>query len=122
MVSPKGNAWNTDYWLARCIEGNKTPMLLVTDYERIQFSIGLMVLKREYMTLDEIPLNKGVYVFEYYRPCESIYHFTKSIVGTNLQLQTMPMNKSSKVQYFLPYYEKKKLMDTISIISDLDGF
>jgi hypothetical protein len=64
---------------------------------------------------------KGGYVFQYYRPGESVYHFMNLVVGTNLQLQTMPSKNSSKVQYFLPYSEHEKLMETISIRSDLDG-
>jgi hypothetical protein len=43
-------------------------MQLVIDSEGIEFSIGLMVIKGEYMTQDEIIRNKGGYVFQYYKP------------------------------------------------------
>jgi hypothetical protein len=49
------------------------------------------------MTHDEIKDNKGGYVSQYYRTGEVIYHFTNLVVGTNLQLQTIPSNNSSKV-------------------------
>ena len=80
-----------------------------------------MVIKGEYLTLDERTRKKKGYVFEYYRPCHFVYHYTNLIIGTNIQLQTMPSKNSSKVRYFLPYSEHEKLMETISIRSDPDG-
>ena len=46
--------------------------------------IGLMVIKGEYMTWDEITHKKGGYVFQNYRPDEAVYHFTNLVVGTKL--------------------------------------
>ena len=80
-----------------------------------------MVIKGEYMTLDERTQKKG-YVFEDYRPCHFVYHYTNLIIGTNIQLQTMSSKNSSMVRYFLPYSEHEKLMENISIRSDPDGF
>jgi hypothetical protein len=59
--------------------------------------IGSMVIKGEYLTQDERTQKKGGYVFQYYRPGEVVYHFMNLVVGTNLQLQTMPSKNSSKV-------------------------
>jgi hypothetical protein len=97
VVSPRGNEWGTDYWLAHCLEGKKTLMRSVTDSEGIEFMIGSMVIKGEYLTQDERTWKKGGYVFQYYRPGEVVYHFMNLVVGTNLQLQTMPSKNSSKV-------------------------
>ena len=78
-------------------------MQLVTDSEGIEFPIGSMVIKGEYLTQDERIQKKGVYVFQYYRLGEVVYHFTNLVVGTSLQLQKMLSKKSPKVQYFFPY-------------------
>ena len=80
-----------------------------------------MVIKGEYLTLDERTWKKKGYVFEDYKPCHFVYHYTNLIIGTNIQLQTMPSKNSSKVWYFLPYSKHEKLMETISIKSDLNG-
>ena len=53
VVAPKGNEWGTDYWLARCLEGKQTLNVSVTDSEDIHFLVGSMVIKGEYLTLDE---------------------------------------------------------------------
>ena len=53
MVSLKGNELGTDYWMARCLEGKNTLNVSLTDSEGIHFPIGSMVIKGEYMTLDE---------------------------------------------------------------------
>jgi hypothetical protein len=66
-------------------------------------------------------MKESGYVFQYYKLGQVVYHFTNFLIGTNLQLQTIPSNKSSKLQYFLPYSEHEKLMETISIRSDLGG-
>jgi hypothetical protein len=96
-------------------------MLSVTYSEGIEFLIGSMVIKVEYLTKDERKKNKGGYLFQYYRPSEFVYHFSNLVVVTNLQLQTIPSNNSSKVHYLFPYSENEKLMETINIISGIDG-
>ena len=53
MVSLKGNEWGTDYWLAHCLEGKQTLNVSITDSKGIHFPIGSMVIKGEYLTLDE---------------------------------------------------------------------
>ena len=103
VVSPRGNEWGIYYWLAHCLEGKKTLMKSVIDSEGIEFQIGSMVIKGEYLTQDERILKKGVYVFQDYRLGEVVYNFTNLVVATNLQLQTMSSKKSTKVQYFFPY-------------------
>ena len=47
-------------------------MRLVIDSEGIEFPIGSMVIKEEYLTHDEIKWKKGGYVFQYYRPGEVV--------------------------------------------------
>ena len=121
MVSPRGNEWGTDSWMTHCLEGKKRLMRLVTNFEGIEFMIGSIVIKVEYLIQDEIICNKGGYVFQYYRLDEALYHFTNLVYGTNLQLQAMPIKNSSKVRYFLPYSDHENLLETISIRSDCDG-
>ena len=53
VVALKGNEWGTDYWLARCLEGKKTLNVSITDSEGIHIPIESMVIKGEYLTLDE---------------------------------------------------------------------
>ena len=53
VVAPKGNEWSTDYWLARCLAGKQTLNASLIDSEGIHFPIGSMVIKGEYLTLDE---------------------------------------------------------------------
>jgi len=96
-------------------------MRSVTESEGIEFLIGLMVIKQEYMTWDEITRKKGGYVFQDYKPGQVVYHFTNLVIGTNLQLQIIPGKNSSKVQYLLPFSKSEKLKKTISIRIDLDG-
>jgi len=96
-------------------------MRSVTDPEGIELSIGSMVIKEEYLTWDERTRKKGCYVFQDYRLGEVVYHFMNLDIGTNLQLQTMHGKNSSKVRYFLPYFEYNKLMETIGIRSDPNG-
>jgi hypothetical protein len=50
MVSPRGNEWGTDSWMTHCLEGKKSLMRLVTNSEGIEFMIGSMVIKVEYLT------------------------------------------------------------------------
>ena len=52
VVAWKDNEWGTYYWLTRCIEGKKTLIASLTDDEGIEFTIGSMVVKGEYLTLD----------------------------------------------------------------------
>jgi hypothetical protein len=59
-------------------------MRSVTDFEGIEFLIGSMVIKGEYLTRDERTRKKGGYVFQYYKPRQFVYHFTNLVVGTNL--------------------------------------
>jgi hypothetical protein len=80
-----------------------------------------MVIKGEYLTHDGRTQKKGSYVFQYYRPGEIVNNFTNLVVGTNIQLYTMPTKNSSKVCYFFPYSEHEKLTETINIRNDLDG-
>ena len=121
MVAPKDNEWGGDYRLACCIDGNKILNIAITDDENNQFPIRSMVVKVEYLTQEKNARKKGGYVFKDYRPCASVYHFTNLIVGTNLQLRTMPRKNSSKVRYFLPDVENERLMETISNRDDPKG-
>ena len=118
---PEDNEWGTDYWLARCIEGNQTLITSLTNDEGIEFTIGSIVVKGEYLTLDGKSRKTSGYVFMDYRPVSMVYQFTKLIIGTNIQLQTMSRKSSNKVCYFLPHLEHKRLMETISNTEDLDG-
>ena len=80
-----------------------------------------MVIKGEYLTQVSHSQKKKGYVFEYYRPSPIVYHYTKLVIGTNLQLQTMPNKNSLKSRYFFPYSEHERLKDTVSIRGDPDG-
>ena len=73
MVSPKNNEWSYDYWLARCLEGKQTILEPITDDENIEFPIGLMVIKWEYLTLVAQQKRKGGYVYQDYRPGSVVY-------------------------------------------------
>ena len=96
-------------------------MQSVKNSKGVEFLNGSKLIKREYITRDERTRKKCGYLFQYYKPGQVIYHFTYLVIGTNLQLQTIPRKKSSKVRYFFPYSENEKLMDTINIRSDPDG-
>ena len=52
VVALKDNEWGTYYWLARFIKGKQTLIASLTDDEGIEFPIGSMVVKGEYLTLD----------------------------------------------------------------------
>ena len=82
------------------------------------FPIRSMVVKGEYLTHDSNARKKGGYVYRDYKPAASVYHFTNLIIGTNLQVHTMPSRNSSKVHYFLPDIENEILMETIIIRDD----
>ena len=107
--------------MKRCIDGKKILNIAITDDENNQFPVGSMVVKGEYLTQEKNARKKGGYVFKDYRPSASVYHFTNLIVGTNLQLRTMPNKNSSKVRLFLPDGEHERLMDTISNRDDPEG-
>ena len=121
VVSTRGNEQGTDYWMTCLLQEKKTLMRLVTDFEGIEFPIGSMVIKGEYLTQDKRIQKKGGYVFQDYKLGQFVYHFTNLVIGTNLQLQTMPSRNSSKIRYFLLYFEHEKLIETINIRSDHDG-
>jgi hypothetical protein len=121
VVAPRSNEYNNNYWMACFLEGKKTLIRSVIVSEGIEFMIGLMVIKGEYLTWDERTQKKGGYVFQDYKPGEVVYNFTNLVVGTNFQLKTMTSKNSSKVRYFLSYSTNEKLMETINIISDPDG-
>jgi hypothetical protein len=67
VVSPRGNEWQTDYWLESCLEGKQTLMQSMRYSKGIEFMIGLMVIKGEYLTQDGRKQKKGGYVFQDYR-------------------------------------------------------
>ena len=90
-------------------------MTSLTDDEDNEFPTRSMVVKGEYITLDDTSRKAGGYVFMGYRPSALVYHFTNIVIGTNIQLQTMTKKRSPKVCYFLPHLEHKRLMKTVSI-------
>jgi hypothetical protein len=53
IISLKCNEWGSDYWLECFLEGRKTLMLSVKKFEGIEFPIGSMLIKGEYLTQDE---------------------------------------------------------------------
>lgn len=54
VVFPKHKEYVTNYWLSCCLEGKKTLNVSLSYFKGIEFSIRLMVIKREYLTWDEI--------------------------------------------------------------------
>ena len=120
VVASKDSEWGGDYWLERCIEGKKTLNMSMFDDENNHFPIGSMVVKGEYLTQDNNARKRGRYVYRDYKPGASVYHFTNLIIGTNIQVQTMPSRNSSKVRYFLPDTEHERLMETILIRDDVE--
>ena len=94
MVSSKDSEWGGDYWLARCIEGKKTLIMSMTDVANNHFPISSMVVKGEYLMHDNNERNKGGYVYMDYKLGSSVHHFTNLIIGTNLQVRTMPSQNS----------------------------
>ena len=120
MVSQRDNEWNTDYWLVHCLDGKQTLIVSLRDSEGNDFPIGSMVIKGEYLTWVSHARKKKGYVFEDYRLGKIVYHYTNLVIGTNLQLQTMPRKNSSKSRYLFPYSEHERLKDTNSIRGDLD--
>jgi len=121
VVASKDSEWGGDYWLARCIEGKQTLIMSMTNDENNHFPIRSMVVKGEYLTHDNNARKKSGYVYRDYKPGASVYHFTNLIIGTNLQVRTMPSRNSSKVRYFLPDTEHERLMETIVIRDDPEG-
>ena len=90
----------------------------MTDDENNHFPIGYMVVKGEYLTQENNARKKGGYVYRDYKPSAIVYHFTNLVIGTNLQVWTIPSQNSSKVCYFLLDTEHERLMDTIIIRDD----
>ena len=90
---------------------------LIND-ENNEFPTGSMVLKGEYLTLDDISRNIDGYVSMDYRS-SSIDHFTNLVIAKKIELQTMTKNISLKVHYFMPHSKNKRLMETIGIRDDL---
>ena len=121
MVASKYSERGGDYWLAHCIEGKQTLIMSMTNDENNHFPIGSMVVKGEYLTHDNNARKKGGYVYKDYKPGASVYHFTNSIIGTNLQVQTIPIRNSWKVRYLLPDTKHERLMETIIIRDDPEG-
>ena len=89
MVAPKNNAWGSDYWLARCLDGKQTLLEPVIDDEDNEFPVGSMVIKGEYLTLATQQKKKDGYVYQDYKPRAIVYHYTNLIVGTNIKLRTL---------------------------------
>ena len=84
MVAPRDNEWNTDYWLAHCLDGKQTLIVSLSNSEGNDFSVESMVIKGEYLTrVSHAQKNKG-YVFEDYRPSQIVYHYTNLVIGTKL--------------------------------------
>ena len=93
----------------------------MTDDENNHFPIRSMVVKGEYLTHENNARKKGGYVYRDYKLGATVYHFTNLIIGTNLQVRTMPSWNSSKVCYFLPDTKHERLMETIIIRDDPEG-
>ena len=103
------------------MEGKQTLIMSMTDDENNHFPLSSMVVKGEYLTHDTNVRKKGGYVYRDYKPGANVYPFTNLIIGTNLQVRTMPSRNSSKVRYFLPDTEHERLMETIIIRDDIEG-
>jgi hypothetical protein len=72
-------------------------MQSVTDSQGIEFLIGSMVIKGEYITHDERTQKKGGYVFQDYKSSQFVYYFTNLVIGIDLQLKKIPSKNSLKV-------------------------
>ena len=48
-----------------------------------------MVVKGEYLTIESQKNNKNGYVYQYYRPRDVLYHYTKLIDDINIKLHTL---------------------------------
>ena len=103
------------------MDGKQTLIVSLSDSEGNDFPIGSMVINEEYLTQVSHAQNKIGYVFDDYKPGQIVYHYTNFVIGTNLQLQTMPSKNSSKSRYLFPYYKNERLNDTVSIRGDPDG-
>ena len=82
---------------------------------------GLWLLKVNTLHMTTNARKKVGYVYRDYKRGAGVYHFINLIIGTNLQVQTMPSKISSKVCYFLLDIEHERQMDTIIIRDDLEG-
>ena len=87
-----------------------------------EFPIGSMVVEGEYITLDGKSRRTSGHVFMDYRPGYVVYHFKNLIVGTDIHLQTMSTQNSTKVSYFLPHSEHEILMEAISNREDPSSY
>ena len=94
MVTLRHNEWNIDYWLACCLDEKQTLIVSLSNSEGNDFPIGSMVIKGEYLTQVSHGRKKKGYVFVDYRPGQIVYHYINLVIGTNLQLQTMPRKNS----------------------------
>ena len=121
MISSKNNEWGFDYWLPRCSKGKQTILEPITDVENVEFPIGLMVIKGEYLTLATQLKMKGGYIYHDYRLGAIVYHFTNLVVGININLHTLLNKNRSHVRYLLPHIDHKRLMDTIGTKDDPNG-
>ena len=111
VVSPRDNSWGGDYWLAHCLEGNKTLNISFTSDEGNGFLLGWWLLTMNiYHRI--ISKEKCVYVFQYYRLGASMYNFMNLVIGKNLQLKINTMNNSSKLQYLLSHSKHDNIMET----------
>ena len=97
VVAPKNNAWGSDYWLERCLDGKQTLLEPVIDDEDNEFPVGSMVIKGEYLTLATQQKKKDGYVYQDYKPGAIVYHYTNLIVGTNIKLHTLSKKNRTQV-------------------------
>ena len=86
VVSLKDSEWGGDYLLACCIEGNQTLNISMIGDESNHFPIRSMVVKGKYLTYQNNAGKKDVCVYRDYKLGACVYHFTKLIIGTNLQV------------------------------------
>jgi len=63
VVSPKCNEWGNNFWRECCIKGKKTINVTLMDVEDINFIIGLMIFKGEYLKVSKTTWKKkGLYL------------------------------------------------------------
>ena len=89
VLSPRNNAWGSEYQLSHCLDGNKTLIEPVTNDENNKFMTGSMVVKGEYLTVASHKKKKDGYVYQDYKLGSIVYHFTNLIVGKNIKLHTL---------------------------------
>ena len=64
VVALRNNEWDTNYWMARCLDGKHTLIASLSDSEGNDFPIGSMVIKGEYLTHVSHTREKKGYVFD----------------------------------------------------------